>query len=87
MAKCEFSFEFSESADSLVNKATEVMAKAGGVFKGDTSSGQFDLPTPLGAVKGSYAITGSTIRMSIDQKPMLISCSRIENELRNYFAR
>jgi len=50
---------------------------------GDETQGNFQVKTPLGSVGGKYAITGQEIMMHITKKPLLISCKRIEKELRD----
>ncbi len=82
MAKCNFSIEFSDGADALVSKAGSAIGQAGGSFDGDSSQGTFHLNTGIGSVRGNYTIQDSTIHIQIDQKPMLVSCNRIEEELR-----
>jgi len=87
MAKCDFPLEFAGSPDELVSHARQAIQNAGGVFDGDNASGSFELKTPLGTVKGNYSIQQKAIRMQIIQKPLLVSCGRIEEELRNYLSR
>ncbi len=87
MAKCDFDIAFSGSADNLVKTATEAIGGAGGIFKGDITSGEFELSTPVGGIKGTYSLQEGSIHISIHSKPLLLSCSRIEEELRNYLAK
>jgi hypothetical protein len=84
MARCRFSIEFSGSPEGLIQKANEGLAQVKGNFTGDTSQGSFTVPTPLGSIKGAYVIEGFTITIDVHDKPMLLSCSRIETELRKF---
>lgn len=84
MAKCNFSIAFDGRAEDLTNKARKEIEMAGGTFQGDENQGSFGIGTPLGQVKGNYTIEHSIFIIEITSKPMLVSCSRIENELRRY---
>ena len=82
MSKCAFAIEFSGSAETLIGKAVNAIGNAGGDFTGDANEGSFHLSTPIGSVKGTYRIENSNIHIQIDQKPLLVSCNKIEEELR-----
>lgn len=79
---CQFTIPFSDSADSLTNRAKQEIERGGGSFNGDASHGSFEVKTALGTVGGSYQVTGQEILMFIVRKPFLISCRKIEKELR-----
>jgi hypothetical protein len=87
MAKCNFPLDFTGSPEELVSRAKQAIQHAGGTFNGDTDAGAFDLKTPLGTVKGNYTIRENAIQVQITEKPLLLSCVRIEGELRNYLLR
>jgi hypothetical protein len=84
MARCQFSIEFSGGAEELLQKAKDGITRARGSFEGDASQGAFRVPTPLGEIKGMYAIEGSVIAITVSDKPMLLGCGRIESELRKF---
>ena len=84
MAQCDFSIEFSDTPESLIKRATEGITQAKGEFTGDITQGFFTVPTPLGNIQGRYMIEGSVINLFVADKPMLISCKRIETELRKF---
>lgn len=86
MAKCDFSIDFTDSADTLIGRAAEAINHAGGMFNGDPQNGSFSVSTPLGKIAGLYQVTGQTITFSIIDKPFLLGCGRIETELRKYIA-
>lgn len=86
MARCQFSIEFSGAAEELLQKAREGITQARGSFEGDGAQGSFKVPTPLGEIKGAYAIDGSVITILVADKPMLLGCGRIESELRKFMS-
>lgn len=84
MAKCNFSIEFSDVAESLIQRAKEGINSAKGEFSGGITQGTFTVPTPLGNIQGNYTIEDSVIHLAVADKPMLLSCKRIESELRKF---
>jgi hypothetical protein len=86
MAQCNFSIPFYVTAEEIANKANHAITNAGGTFQGNASAGNFDVSTPLGAIRGNYVIQQSVIHVTITSKPFLVSCGLIEKQLRGYFA-
>ncbi len=85
MSACpEFSVAFNVSPEDLVAKAKKAVEDAGGTFKGNTEKGEFKVPTPFGAVAGTYHISASKVYILITEKPFLISCWAIENFVRQW---
>jgi hypothetical protein len=84
MANCNFSINFSSSAEALIQQASAAITNAGGNFNGDTNGGDFSISTPVGKVAGAYTVSQQTIDFRITDKPFLLSCGRIEDELRKY---
>jgi hypothetical protein len=78
---CEFSIPFSGDPESLMKRARQEIERAGGVFNGDFTQGNFEAKTPLGSIHGSYQIAGQEIFLAIIKKPFLLSCKRIEQAL------
>ena len=81
---CNFSIEFSQSAAAVVAKAESAITRAGGRFTGNAESGNFSLSAGIGSIRGAYTIQNNTMNIRIENKPVFISCSRIENEVRKY---
>lgn len=79
---CQFTIPFTGSPDSLINRAQREVEGAGGSFAGDSRQGNFSVKTPIGTVRGSYMMVPQGISITILKKPLLVSCNRIENELR-----
>jgi hypothetical protein len=84
MSKCNFTINFQGSADDLVQKAQTAITNSRGKFNGDSSSGAFIISTPVGEVSGSYAVEDQNFLISIEDKPFLVSCSKIESTLNEY---
>jgi len=87
VAKCSFSFGFPISADELIGRIDTAMRGAGGEFSGDTASGFYSVPTPLGSIEGSYAVSGQTIQIDVLEKPVILTCGLIEKKLRQIVER
>ena len=79
---CQFSLPFSGEAQGLLQRAKQSIENMGGVFNGDDSLGNFSTKTPIGSIEGSYQMLEGEIALSITKKPFLLSCSKIEKELR-----
>ena len=81
MPACNFSIPFSASPAEIFQKAQAAIHGQGGLFRGDDSSGAFQL-TVLGSdIRGSYTILGQEIHVTIDSKPFMIPCSTIQSYL------
>ncbi|MCU0429723.1 MAG: hypothetical protein MUF42_07090 [Cytophagaceae bacterium] len=78
---CQFTFPFSVSVETLVENATNAIAKAGGSLQGDSLNGKFSVPTMLGDVAGTYVINGQVASFQITDKPMFLPCDMIEEKL------
>jgi hypothetical protein len=81
MAKCSFSYEFPISAEELVRRVDEAIVNAGGEFDGDSTEGAYYVPTPVGAIMGTYIVTGQTIQIDVTQKPVILTCNMIGGKL------
>ena len=82
MAKCDISIDFNGDPDQLIRSAEHAISGAGGSFSGTNSDGKFAINSPLGKVSGTYTVQGQSFNISITDKPFLVSCSKIEDELR-----
>ena len=82
MAKCNISIDFNGDPDQLIRSAEQAISGSGGSFYGNNAEGKFAINSPLGKVSGTYTVLGQSFNISIIDKPFLVSCSKIENELR-----
>jgi hypothetical protein len=81
---CKFTIHYPQHKEELVAKLQDAILTTGGQFEGDTSEGRFHGNTPIGSFEGNYVITGDDIEVDVIKKPFLISCSRIESEIKKY---
>lgn len=79
---CNFSIDFTGSAANIITKAKQAIENAKGTFNGNESNGNFIINTPVGNVQGAYTITGSTMHVSVTDKPFFVSCDMIKEELK-----
>ena len=81
---CTFSIPFTGEANALVSKLSSGVSGNGGTFTGDDTTGSFNVPTPLGAVAGTYTTAGNSLNINIGQKPFFLGCGQIEGFLKSY---
>jgi hypothetical protein len=79
---CQFSIPYSGDSESLLQRARHEIERAGGALNGNAMQGNFQAKTPIGSIQGTYQFAGEEIVLSILKKPLLLSCKRIEKELR-----
>lgn len=81
MAACNFSIPFSGSSADILRKAQAAIHDQGGLFRGDESSGVFELTVLGSTIRGSFQISGQDLNVNIDSKPFMIPCSTIQSYL------
>ena len=79
---CNFKIPFTGSKVQVLNLAKTAVESQGGTFIGDESSGSFEVSV-MGTIKGSYIVTGNEMDITIDSKPMFVSCGMIEGFLKS----
>lgn len=57
-----------------------------GIVQGDTTLGEFSFVATGFQIAGNYSIIGDLIEVQISKKPWLLSCGKIESEIRKYMA-
>ena len=85
-----FNLNFPGSPNEFVVNATKAIQTKGGIFIGDQKTGTFSLKTPIGSVKGEYKVltaldTETKVTITITQKPLLVSISKIQQVIQDYF--
>lgn len=85
-SKCNFSIGFNEPIEELIDKARNGISEIGGDFEGNSESGNYSIPTPLGQIRGTYSVSHSIMTFAIVSKPALVTCRKIESELRKYLS-
>ena len=84
MPACNFSIPFPGNPSDILQRAEAAIHDQGGHFRGDDTSGTFQL-TVLGSdIRGSYNISGQELVVTIDSKPFMIPCSTIQSYLRRH---
>jgi hypothetical protein len=82
---CNFAIEYPRPKDEMVVQLkAAIESQTDGIFQGDSSAGLFSFSAKGFDLAGNYTISGDTIAVNITQKPWLISCSKIEKEIRKY---
>jgi hypothetical protein len=83
MSSCDpFSITFQGTAEDFLAKAQKAIAKVNGTFNGTTTSGSFDINSPIGQVAGSYTIAGQDLTITVTEKPMMLGCGMLEGMLK-----
>lgn len=85
-----FNIEYPGSAADFVVNANKAIKTKGGIFTGDQNVGNFGLKTLIGSVKGSYKVIAGVgnetkVAITINQKPMLVPMSKIQEVIEGYF--
>lgn len=81
MSACTFEVSFTASPDQILSKTKKTIEGQGGTFTGDIEGGNFHLSLMGYTVAGSYKVDNSKLLVLIDEKPMLIPCSAIQQYL------
>ncbi len=83
MPKCDFTLDFTGTAEDLVAKLKSEIESHNGTFDKDTAT--FSIKIFLfGKITGSYVISGQQIRILIGQKPGSITCDQIEEKTKEF---
>ena len=85
MASCPpFSVDFTGSAQELFVKIATMIHDHGGTITGGPSGGAFTVGSPLGAVAGTFMVSGQTCTITITQRPFLLPCGVIQNFIKSH---
>lgn len=80
-----FSVPFSGAAGDLYDAVRQMVESSHGTISGDGVGGTFTVPLPVGGeVRGSYAVSGQAVTVTVTSKPWLLPCSAIESYLRSH---
>lgn len=63
-----------------------IESQTDGVFSGDVLSGEFSFSAKGFALAGGYSVLGDLVELTVSKKPWLLSCKKIESEIRKYLA-
>jgi hypothetical protein len=79
---CELDLDVVDDVAAAMDRVRSAVTGAGGQFAGDATAGTFGLVTPIGAVRGSYAVSGQRVHISVLEKPVFLGCGMIEDRLK-----
>ncbi len=79
---CKFTIDVDGDPADLIARARGALASIGGKIEGDATGGTVSGDTPFGRIEGTYSVVGRAVSFDITKKPMLVSCSMIESQLR-----
>jgi hypothetical protein len=80
MAKT-FNIHTNKDPETLVKQARQVAQENDATFKGDTNSGSFSGK----GVEGTYEVEGSTVKVTVTDKPKLATWSKVESKMEEFF--
>ena len=76
-----FQVKLKLKAEEVVEKAKAASKSNGVAMEGDHSKGHFNGQ----GVEGNYHIEGSTLKISITKKPLIVPWSLLETKIKNFF--
>lgn len=79
---CIIKVTFTLPKEGLVDSIKKEILEKKGFFEGDTTGGDFSVPSKYGLFVIAYSIYDDQITINVIKKPIIASCSRIEEELR-----
>jgi hypothetical protein len=85
-----FNINYPGTPSDFVVNATKAIKTKGGIFTGDQNAGTFAIKTLIGSVKGAYKVISGVgsetkVAITINQKPMLVPMSKIQEVIEGYF--
>lgn len=75
---CDFTINFTGTADELVAKIKAKVLANSGTFTGDVNAGSFYISIALSHVDGTYMISGRSMMVEITHKPFFLSCNQVK---------
>jgi hypothetical protein len=81
MARRSFSIDTSEDPNTLVDRARRLAAQNNALLEGDASSGRFSGR----GIEGIYDIEGTTVTVTITDKPFFLPWEYVESRVREFF--
>jgi len=79
---CKFTIDVDGDPADLIERARSALASIGGKLEGDATGGTVTGDTPFGRIEGTYSIVDHAVSFDITKKPVLVTCSMIESQLR-----
>jgi hypothetical protein len=76
-----FSVNFTGDPAPLFERARKAAADNGAQITGDTNKGSFSGR----GVEGNYTVSGNTVNITVDKKPVIIPWPLVESQLKQFF--
>lgn len=83
---CIIKITFQHPKEDAVLQLRNKIIEQGGVFEGDTNGGDFSVPSKFGWFVVSYEIYEDLITINVIKKPLVVGCSRIQDELEKFLS-
>lgn len=83
---CIIKITFQHPKEDAVRLLKSKVEEQNGIFEGDINGGDFSVPTKLGWFVVHYDIDQDLITINVIKKPLLVSCSRIKDEIEKYLS-
>ncbi len=77
----KFSITLTRDPHDVFTQFKAYAAKNGVEVRGDHIAGQFNGK----GIQGNFSLTGGTLNITIEKKPIILSWSLIENKVREFF--
>jgi len=85
--KHSFIVKLKDEVSSILSKMKSIITGKGGSFEGNKECGSFEGESVLGTITGEYrSISDNEIEITIDDKPLVMSYSTIEAEIKKYLS-
>ena len=81
---CNFRIAFPSLAHEHLETARAAIVKHGGTFEEHDNGGTFEIHIGSGKIAGSFVMDDGEVEFTITHKPFIITCHRIEKEIRKY---
>ncbi len=78
---CQFTIAHSATPEALFARAQKAIGGMGGTVMGSPAAGEFRLSVFGAAIVGTYAATETAIHIEITEKPFLVGCGIIQQQL------
>jgi len=85
--KHSFIVKLKDEVSSILDKMKSVITGKGGSFAGNKECGYFEGKSVFGTIKCEYrSISANEVEITIDDKPLVMSNSMIESEIKKYLS-
>ncbi len=83
---CQFAIAHTTTPEALFARAQQAIGGMGGTVTGSAAAGSFRLSVFGASIVGNYATTDSAIEIEITEKPFLVGCGVIQQQLEKALA-